>query len=59
MDMKELGYSFRANGFIQNPHTLKWEKHGINSLQGELPTTHMSEQSYWHSKAYVRKVRED
>jgi len=59
MDMKALGYSFRASGFIENPRTHKWEKNGINSSVGELPTTYMSEKAYYCSKIYIQKKRED
>ena len=59
MNMREMAFSFKANGFVQNPHTHKWVKQGVNAKNGELPTTHMSEQSYWHSGVYTRKARED
>lgn len=58
MKMRELAFSLRANGFIENPHTLKWEKNGVNSSNGELPTTYMSEGKYRYNM-YVRKTRED
>ena len=59
MNMREIALSFKQNGFIENPHTHRWEKHGVNMKDGELPTTHMSEETYWYGGIYIRKKRED
>ena len=55
MNMQEVKNLFKENGFIENPHTHKWIKGSVNSSQGELPTTYMSEARYWHGDIYIRK----
>lgn len=55
MNMQEITNLFKEGGFIQNPHTHKWCKNGVNSSHGELPTTYMTEAKYWHGNIYIRK----
>jgi hypothetical protein len=59
MSMREMALSLKQNGFIQNPNTLKWEKHGVNTKDGELPTAFMSEEVYRVNNPYIRKKNDN